>query len=75
VLGLAAVDVVNKSVQLRFTDQQLDRCEGSQPVPEGKVELRWRKDGGKLRYKVAVPAGYMVRVDNRSKLELVEEQQ
>ncbi len=44
-------------------------------MPEGKVELRWHKEGGKLRYTVAVPAGYTVRVDNRSKLELVEEKQ
>ena len=73
VLGLASVDTVNKTVQLRFTDLQLDRCEGSQPVPDGKVELRWRKEGGKLRYTVAVPAGYSVRVDNRSQLELVAE--
>ncbi|MEI7823047.1 MAG: hypothetical protein WCK55_19215 [Verrucomicrobiota bacterium] len=73
VLGLASVDTVNKTVQLRFTDLQLDRCEGAQPVPDGKVELRWRKEGGKLRYTVAVPAGYTVRVDNRSQLELVEE--
>jgi alpha-L-rhamnosidase len=73
VLGLASVDAVNKSVQLRFTNLQLDRCEGSQPVPEGKVELRWRKEGGTLRYTVAVPAGYSVRLDNRSQLELVEE--
>ena len=73
VLGLASVDTVNKTVQLRFTDLQLDRCEGSQPVPGGTVELRWRKEGGKLRYTVAVPAGYTVRVDNRSRLDLVEE--
>jgi alpha-L-rhamnosidase len=73
VLGLASVDTVNKIVQLRFTDVQLDRCEGSQPTPDGKVELRWRKGGGKLRYKIATPAGYTVRLDNRSKLELVEE--
>lgn len=71
-LGLASVDAVNKTVQLRFTDLQLDRCEGAQPVPDGKVELRWHKESEKLRYTVAVPAGYSVRVDNRSKLALEE---
>ena len=73
VLGLASVDTVNKAVQLRFTDLKLDRCEGSLPTPDGKVELKWRKDGGKLRYQLGVPTGYSVKVDNRSKLELVKE--
>ena len=73
VLGLAVVDTVTKTVQLRFTDLKLDRCEGSVPTLEGKVELRWHRDGGTLRYRIGVPFGYAVTVDNRSKLELVKE--
>ena len=73
VLGIASLDTVNRTVQLRFTDLNLDRCEGSLPTPDGKVQLHWRKDGAKLRYRVGVPSGYSVKVDNRSQLELVEE--
>jgi alpha-L-rhamnosidase len=73
VLGLASVDTVNKTVALRFTDQKLDRCEGSLPTPDGPVSLRWEKDGRQLRYRVLVPSGYTVKLDNRSKLELVRE--
>jgi alpha-L-rhamnosidase len=73
VLGLASVDTVKKTVQLRFTDLGLDGCEGSIPTPDGKVELRWRKNDGRLRYAVGVPSGYAVKVDNRSKLELIRE--
>ena len=73
VLGLASLDSVNRTVHLRFTDLRLDRGEGSRPTPDGKVELRWRKDGDKLRYQVGVPCGYAVRVDNRSTLQLVKE--
>ena len=73
VLGLASLDTVNRTVQLRFTDLNLDRCEGSLPTPDGKVELLWRRDGAKLRYHVGVPPGYAVKVDNRSKLQLVRE--
>ena len=73
VLGVASLDTVNKTVQLRFTDLKLDRCEGSLPTPDGKVALRWRRDGGKLRYQATVPAGYTVKVVNRSALELVRE--
>jgi alpha-L-rhamnosidase len=60
-------------VQLRFTDLNLDRCEGSLPTPDGKVQLLWRKHGAKLRYRLGVPSGYTVKVDNRSQLELVKE--
>lgn len=71
VLGLADVDTVSKLVQVRFTQLKLERCEGAIPTPEGKVELRWRHDGGKLHYSLGVPAGYRVKIDNRSGSELV----
>ena len=73
VLGLAAVDTVNKRVQLRFTDLKLERCEGAMPTPDGKVSLRWRKDGRQLLFRIDVPVDYSVAVDNRSGLELIPE--
>lgn len=73
VLGLARVDPVKKEVELRFPDLKLDWCEGSLPTPEGRVELRWRKDGDRLRYKLLMPAGYQVNTTSRSGLELVRE--
>ncbi len=71
VLGLYDIDTVNKSVQLRFTDSRLDWCEGRVPTPDGPVDLRWRKEEGKLVYQLSVPAGYTVAVENRSNLEAV----
>jgi alpha-L-rhamnosidase len=73
VLGLASVDTVRKAVQLRFTDIDLARCEGSMPTPHGPVELTWRREGDSLRYRLRLPAGYTAKVDNRSKLTLAEE--
>ncbi len=73
VLGLQQVDAVNKSVQLRFTDSRLDWCEGRLPTADGPVELRWRKDGGKLVYQVTVPAGYTIKTENRSSLQAVRQ--
>ena len=73
VLGLHRVDSVSKAVQLRFTDLKLDWCEGRMPTPDGPVELRWRRDGGKLRYQVVTPAGYTVQVENRGSLEVVRQ--
>ncbi len=62
------VDTVNKVVQLRFTDSRLDWCEGRIPTADGPVELRWRKQDGKLLYQVTVPAGYTIKTENRSPL-------
>jgi alpha-L-rhamnosidase len=73
VLGLHTVDTVGKTVRLRFTDLLLDWCEGSIPTADGPVALRWRKADKTIRYQLVVPAGYDLKVDNLSKLELVRE--
>jgi alpha-L-rhamnosidase len=73
VLGLQEVDTVNKNVQLRFTDSRLDWCEGRLPTADGPVGLRWRKEAGKLVYEAIVPAGYSVRIENRSGLQAVRQ--
>jgi alpha-L-rhamnosidase len=71
VLGVHHVDTVKKAVRLRFADMRLDWCEGVMPVPDGRIELRWRKDNDQLHYQVVVPAGYSLQVENLSKLKLV----
>ena len=73
VLGIYAVDPVRKTVQLRLGDLKLDWCQGSRPTPEGSIELSWRKDGERLLYRLSVPAGYRVSIENCSGLELLEE--
>jgi len=70
VLGLYQVDWVKKRVQLRFTDAELNSCEGRIPVPEGAVSLRWKKQGAHLAYQLDVPAGYTVAIENKSGLPL-----
>ena len=70
VLGLEQVDAVRKTVRVRFADLKLEWCEGSLPTPDGRVSLRWRKDGNRLRYEFTAPAGYDVTIDNQTKLEL-----
>jgi len=72
VLGLLQVDTVNKLVHLRFTDSRLDWCEGRLPTVDGPVELRWRKENGQRVYQVTIPAGYAVKMENRSSLEAVQ---
>ncbi len=73
VLGLYLIDTVNQVVRVRFTDSNLDWCEGRQPTADGPVALRWRKQGDKLNYQLEVPAGYKVQVENRSHLAAVRQ--
>jgi alpha-L-rhamnosidase len=73
VLGLQQVDSVRKAVRVRLAGLKLDWCEGSLPTPDGRVSLRWRKDGQRLRCQLSAPAGYAVEINNQSKLELLEQ--
>ena len=73
VQGLQQVDTADKRVQLRFTNSRLDWCEGRMPTVDGSVQLRWRNEGGKRLYQVAVPLGYAIRVENRRDLEAVRQ--
>jgi len=71
VLGLARVDAIHKTVQVRFADLTLPACSGSVPTPHGPVELAWLKEDGRLVYQLNVPAGYRVDIANDSGLTLV----
>ena len=42
------------------------------PDADGAVNLEWRKNDGKLEYRLEMPAGYQAAVTNRSGLPLVE---
>jgi alpha-L-rhamnosidase len=66
VLGVQRVDHAARRVFIRFGDLKLDWCEGRLPQPVGEIQLRWWKEGEQLRYKLAVPAGYQVEVENLS---------
>jgi alpha-L-rhamnosidase len=73
VLGLARVDAAGKAVRVRFADLKLPACSGSVPTPDGSVELAWRKQDGRLVYRLIVPEGYRLDIENRSGLTLVKE--
>jgi alpha-L-rhamnosidase len=71
VLGLHRVDPLARAVRLRFCDLALGWCRGKLPVPGGAVSLEWRRRGRELRYRVSVPAGWSVEVENLSRSRLV----
>lgn len=58
VLGIYAVDPVNKSVTLRFADVPLDWCSATLPVGSEFISVKWRKQGGRVEYQADIPAGY-----------------
>jgi alpha-L-rhamnosidase len=73
VLGLYRIDSVDKTVLLRFGDLELEQCQGRVPTPDGPVELAWHKLPGTIVYRVAVPQGYALKIENSSGCELVAE--
>jgi alpha-L-rhamnosidase len=71
ILGVYQIDPRNRVVRLRFGDVDLTWCEGRIPLADGELKLRWEKGDNTLRYRLSVPDGYRVQIDNRSDRELV----
>jgi len=70
VLGVASIDAVERLVRVRMPDSSQQWCEGRLPVGGGAVSVRWEKRSGTVEYRVDVPAGYRVTVENASGLPL-----
>ena len=73
VLGIAQVDPLRRRIIVRLANVNLDRCEGELPTPDGPIQLRWQKEGDKVLYRLQVPAGYQVELDNQTGKELVRQ--
>jgi len=71
ILGLYQVNPLEKKIELRFSDLELDRCEGRIPTPGGPVFLEWWKEGRDIHYRTEVPGGFSVNVENLSSGELI----
>jgi alpha-L-rhamnosidase len=71
VLGVCSVDQSKKTVRLRFSGLDLPWCSGTIPLPSGKLQVRWRREGNRILCRAAAPAGYRLDVENLSGMELV----
>jgi hypothetical protein len=71
ILGIYRVDLSERVVTLRFTDARLPWCEGRIPFDEGPISMGWWESDGKIEYRIQVPAGYKVRVENLSGREVI----
>jgi alpha-L-rhamnosidase len=72
VLGIHRLDMVNKTIHLRFTPSSLEVCEGRIPTPDGFVTMRWTRTPDTLTYQLDVPAGYKVSVENLGSFAVVQ---
>jgi alpha-L-rhamnosidase len=71
VLGVYSVDESKKTIRLRFSRLNLAWCSGALPLPAGRLQVKWRLEGNRIRYRAAAPAGYRLEVENLSGKELV----
>ena len=70
-LGILSLDTINKKLLLRFTDIDLDWCQGRMPLADGFVNFDWHKKNKTIRYKLDAPAGYVVQVVSKTKSKIV----
>ena len=68
---VTGAELYERIVQLRFSDLRLPWCAGRIPLDGGPIGLHWWKEEGKIYYRVEVPAGYTVRVENLSGKKIV----
>ena len=63
VLGIRAIDAVNKKITVAFADVPLQSCSGTMPIGPDAVTVSWRKADGTFFYHIAAPAGFAIAVD------------
>jgi alpha-L-rhamnosidase len=69
-LGLQGIDRQNRTVTLRFADLPLEWCEGEIPFEFGTFALRWWREGATLHYRVSLPPGFTLNIENPAGLVL-----
>ena len=70
VLGIKDIDYINKKLTIRFTDLDLEECEGIVPVGDSVIGLAWIRNGDEISYILDVPKGFEVNIENKSKYKL-----
>jgi alpha-L-rhamnosidase len=71
ILGLYRIDRERKQVHIRLRNSGVHACGGEVPVAEGVVGIDWQKEGGTIRLRIGLPAGYSASVENQSGCSLV----
>jgi alpha-L-rhamnosidase len=69
-LGVAEIDATKRVIDLCLTRQSLRRCAGRIPVGDRFLSVRWEKRGRAIAVWTRAPAGFVVRIENRTGLAL-----
>ena len=72
-LGLQSIDRQRRVVTLRFSDLPLEWCEGEIPFDFGNISLRWWRKDAALYYRVQLPPGFTVKIENPANLVLMRQ--
>ncbi len=70
ILGIRNIDTKNKKITLCFNDININKCEGTIPVLDDSIEMKWWKEKGDLYYEIKVPSGYKLEVENNTSLNI-----
>ena len=68
--GIKRIDQVHKTVELVFTNNDLENCELALPLGEDMLQLKWEKRGKKLVYDLKAPVNYKININNSTELKL-----
>lgn len=58
VLGVYEISPQEKIVTLRFADCDINECQGSIPVADQSVDVKWTMADGKIQVQLSMPEGY-----------------
>lgn len=71
IMGISQIDYLQKVITIQFRDIPLNECNGSMPIGDSSLFLKWKRFGNKIRYTVKEPAGFKLKIENLSKSVLV----
>lgn len=66
VLGISHIDYLKKEIVIRFSDIGLKHCQGSIPIGDEAVSLKWVRSDNRIRYHLEKPAHFRVKIINNS---------
>ena len=67
------LDRQHRVITPRFADLPLEWCEGEIPFDFGNFSLRWWRQGAALHYRVQLPPGYTVKIENPANMVLIRQ--
>jgi alpha-L-rhamnosidase len=71
ILGIKKIDTHNRLIQIGFNQIDLDYGQGTVPVPDGLFKLLWWKQADNLHFKIEMPKGYTLSIQNDAGLNLI----